>query len=42
MELMLAAGGSLFDIFKAPSLQVIILFIVVFAALNWIEKGRWD
>lgn len=42
MELMLAAGGSLFDIFKAPSLQAIILFIGLFAALNWIEKGRAD
>ena len=42
MLLTLAASSSKFGPFGAPSLQVILLFIIVFAALNVLEKGRWD
>jgi hypothetical protein len=38
MSLILAAGGGIF----APSLIAILLFVGAFAALNVIEKGRWD
>lgn len=37
-----ASSGNFFSIFLAPSLQVIILFLVVFVGLNLLEKGRWD
>lgn len=42
MLLTLAASSSPFGPLGAPSLQVILLFIALFAALNILEKGRWD
>ena len=42
MLLTLAASSSKFGPLGAPSLQVILLFIAVFALLNLLEKGRWD
>jgi hypothetical protein len=43
MELILAVGtGNPLTIFTSPSLLIILLFVVVFAGLNILEKGRWD
>jgi hypothetical protein len=43
MELILAAGtGNPLDIFRSPALLVILLFVLTFAGLNILEKGRWD
>lgn len=43
MDLILAAGStSPLGPLGSPALQTILLFVLLFAGLNWFEKGRWD